>query len=92
MAPAENPILFTLVHDGQELPVHTSDDQYFSLMALISDRLSLQEFGLCSGMGSCGTCMVDIYDGLQLEKRTLSCCVQVNDELANTKIVVPERK
>ncbi|MBN8820684.1 MULTISPECIES: hypothetical protein [unclassified Spirosoma] len=52
-------------------------------MSLISAYLPVVGFGLCSGMGSCGTCVVEI-DGI----RSLSCGVAVSDELANTRIVV----
>ena len=59
-------------------------------MTLISDQLAIQEFGLRSGMGSCGTCMVDIYEKrVPYKKSTLSCDVQVDEELANSKIVIP---
>ena len=81
----KNTILFTLVYRGEEWPVQTSRNKYPSLMSLISAYLPMVGFGLCSGMGSCGTCVVEI-DGM----RSFSCDVAVNDELANTRIVVAE--
>ena len=82
-------ILFTLVFQGTEFPVLTCLNQYYSLMTLISDRLALPGFGLCSGMGSCGTCMVEIRESYSNRKRhALSCGMQVNDDLANTTIIV----
>ena len=54
-------------------------------MTLISDQLQVSGFGLCSCMGSCGTCLVAI-DGMH----TLACAAQVNDDIANTQIVVEE--
>lgn len=79
----KNTILFTLVYESESFPVQTRPGRYHSLMSLISDYLTVPGFGLCSGMGSCGTCMVNI-DG----ESTLSCAVDVNDALANTTIAV----
>lgn len=76
-------ILFTLVYQQEDVQVQTKPQQYYSLMSLISDYLAPAGFGLCSGMGGCGTCAVDI-DGI----RSLSCAVSINDELANTRIVI----
>ncbi len=81
----KNTILFTLLYRDEEYRIQTRADQYHSLMSLISDQLPMSGFGLCSGMGSCGTCLV-VIDGMP----TLSCAVQVNDDLANTRIVVNE--
>ena len=79
----KNTILFTLIYKDEEYQVQTRERQYFSLMTLISDYLNIPGFGLCSGMGSCGTCLVDI-DG----SFTLACEVAVNVELANTRIKI----
>ncbi|CAN5408517.1 hypothetical protein BH09BAC4_BH09BAC4_30240 [soil metagenome] len=81
----KNTILFTLVYKNEDVQVQTRRNQYYSLMSLISDYLDVSGFGLCSGMGSCGTCVVEI-DGV----RSLSCDVAVTDELANTRIVIQE--
>ena len=54
-------------------------------MSFLSDRFANPGFGLCCGMGGCGTCIVEI-DGL----KTLSCEIAINDELANTRIVIGE--
>ncbi|MCW3092501.1 MAG: 2Fe-2S iron-sulfur cluster binding protein [Ferruginibacter sp.] len=87
----KNTIIFTLVYLGKEYPVHTYRNEYHSLMVLIADYLSLPGFGLCSGMGSCGTCMVEIKENYSpYTRHTLSCDVRVNDELANTIITIAE--
>ncbi len=60
-------------------------------MTLISDYLAIPGFGLCSGMGSCGTCMVEIIENFSNRKRYgLSCEIQVSDDLANTKIIISD--
>ncbi|MEP6738160.1 MAG: hypothetical protein ABJA70_21725, partial [Chryseolinea sp.] len=87
---AMNPITFIISYQGQELPIRTYQNQYFSLMSLIVDKLQIQGFGMCSGMGSCGTCALSIYHNKStFERVTLSCQVSVDDELANVRIVLP---
>lgn len=44
--------------------------EYRNLRDLISDRLFLEGFGECGGMGRCATCMVEI-DGLNNEAATM---------------------
>lgn len=81
----QNTILFTLVYQEEEYRVQTTRKKYFSLMSLISDYLQIPGFGLCCGMGSCGTCMVEI-DG----RATLSCAIPIDDDLANTIIKIED--
>jgi aerobic-type carbon monoxide dehydrogenase small subunit (CoxS/CutS family) len=82
-------ILFVLVYKNEEYPVQVADGQYHSLMSLISDQLGIPGFGLCCGMGSCGTCLVTIYPaGWQ----TFACAVAVNDELANVRVLIEEAR
>jgi aerobic-type carbon monoxide dehydrogenase small subunit (CoxS/CutS family) len=84
-------ILFTLIHKEEVYKVYTYTHQYYSLMTLISDYLGTPGFGICSGMGSCGTCMVEIREqGTKSGRHSLACDVRVNDELANTIIIVPD--
>jgi succinate dehydrogenase/fumarate reductase-like Fe-S protein len=89
----KNTIMLTLVYQGKEYQVQTRRDQYYSLMTLISDHLSILEFGLCCGMGSCGTCGVEIKDKhSSIIQFALSCDVQVNDALANSIITVAAKE
>ena len=91
METEKNTILFTLVYQAKMYPVQTRRDQYHTLMTLISDHLSLPDFGLCCGMGSCGTCMVTIKEKHSpFERFALACEVQINDDLANTQITIAE--
>lgn len=88
---AIGPIEFIVVHHGLEVPVVVYQDQYFSLMSLITDKLQVRDFGLCSGMGGCGTCQVSIYHGNgKLKRVALSCQVGIDDVLMNAKIIVPD--
>jgi len=87
----EKNIFFTLEYKQNRFPVRVARNEYHSLMCLISDHLAPDGFGLCSGMGSCGTCMVTICDNeYGGRETTLSCDIAVNDELANTIIIVSE--
>lgn len=85
MTPPTETIHFTLVYQQQEVRVQTHHHAYPSLMSLISDTLSIPGFGLCSGMGSCGTCVVEV-DGF----RSLSCEIPISDHLTNTRIELIE--
>ena len=76
---------------GEQYRVRARSKQYYSMMSLISDQLAIPGFGLCSGMGSCGTCMVDVCNKVTGGKRShLSCDLPVNDELENMVIVIRE--
>lgn len=89
MTSEENTIMLTLVLDDKEYRIQTNRNQYHTLMTLIKDRLSILSVGLCSGMGSCGTCLVKISAKyFPIERIALSCEVQISDELANTKITI----
>ena len=70
---------------GQEHELETYDGEYRNLMMLIYDRIYIDEFGECKGVGRCGTCHVYVlkapaglvfHDGV--EHTTLS-------RLGNTK-------
>lgn len=85
-------ILFTLHYCGEAYPVQTYQNEHPSLMSLICDILGPPGFGLCCGMGSCGTCVVQISNpGSAIKRPVLACGVPVNDELANVNVIVPDR-
>ncbi|HET6721420.1 MAG TPA: hypothetical protein VFH07_01670 [Chitinophagaceae bacterium] len=89
MTSGENTIMLTLVCEGKEYRIQTNRNQYHTLMTLIADHLPIPGFGLCSGMGSCGTCLVKISEKYSpIERFELSCEVQISDALANTKITI----
>jgi aerobic-type carbon monoxide dehydrogenase small subunit (CoxS/CutS family) len=91
MTTEKNTIILTLIHEGGEYQVQTTKDQYHTLMVLISDHLSLLDFGLCCGMGSCGTCMVEISEKHSpIKEFVLACEVQIGDDLANARVTIPE--
>ncbi|MBE7170831.1 MAG: 2Fe-2S iron-sulfur cluster binding domain-containing protein [Williamsia sp.] len=86
----KNMILFTLVYEHETYQVQTRPGAYYTLMTLISDRLGIPGFGLCSGMGSCGTCRVSICEKRSpIQQSMLSCGVPMDDELSGTTITIP---
>ena len=88
----KNTILFTLYYLGESYPVQTRRGEYHNLMNLISDHLAIPGFGLCCGMGSCGTCLVSISNPHSTIKRpVLACGIDVNDELSNVRIDIPDK-
>ena len=40
--------------------IETFTHEYRSLMMLLFDKIYLEGFGECKGMGRCGTCMIEI--------------------------------
>jgi len=89
MPTVENIILFKISYQGHITEVRTYPNQYYSLMTLISDQLAIPGFGLCSGMGSCGTCLVQISNSYhQGVKNVLACAISINDDLANVLVTV----
>jgi aerobic-type carbon monoxide dehydrogenase small subunit (CoxS/CutS family) len=85
-------IQLTLVYLGENYKLQTYPTQYHSLMTLISDHLAIPGFGLCCGMGSCGTCLVELAEShTSLKRSVLACDIQVNDELSNTYVFIPDK-
>lgn len=54
------PIIIIIEHGGVPSVITTYQNEYRNLMALISDKIYLECFGECKGMGRCGTCLVEI--------------------------------
>jgi 2Fe-2S ferredoxin len=58
----EGSIRIRVVAGGEEHELVTRVGEYRSLMALLYDRIWVEGFGECRGMGRCGTCRV-LVDG-----------------------------
>ena len=88
----ENTLQLTLIYLGEKHQVMVNTSAYYSLMTLISHHLAIPGFGLCSGMGSCGTCLVQLVDPISCVKRqVLACGTKVDHQLSNTSIVIPDK-
>jgi ferredoxin len=91
MTTEKKTIQLTLIYLGESHRIQTNTLQYHSLMTLISDHLAIPGFGLCSGMGSCGTCLVQMAESqFSLKRPVLACGIQVNDSLSNACIFIPD--
>ena len=55
-------IKFTIIGENEEHLVETYTGEYRNLMALITDKIYVEDFGDCHGMGRCGTCVVEIMN------------------------------
>ncbi len=53
-------ISFTIIGEDEEYAVETYAGEYRNLMALITDKIYVEDFGECKGMGRCGTCVIEI--------------------------------
>lgn len=88
----KNTILLTLNYLGESYQIQTRPGEYHTLMTLISDHLAIPGFGLCCGMGSCGTCVVQISSsGSQIKRSVLACDIEINDALSNSQIDIPDK-
>ena len=53
-------IEFTSLYEGEEYYLKSYEKEYRSLMALLKDKIYMEDFGQCGGMGRCGTCSVTV--------------------------------
>jgi 2Fe-2S ferredoxin len=60
----KNFIDFILVQGDKEIRVKTYPREYADLRMLIKDYLRRDDFGQCTGMGRCATCMVTISSNI----------------------------
>jgi 2Fe-2S ferredoxin len=51
-------ICFSIVYNGEEIEVTTYEGEFRNLMVLINEKLYVEDFGECKGIGRCGTCLV----------------------------------
>jgi 2Fe-2S ferredoxin len=55
--------------DGREHVFHTYPGEYRNLMMLIYDKVYIENFGECKGIGRCGTCHVHVLNRPDLLQR-----------------------
>jgi 2Fe-2S ferredoxin len=53
-------VVITVNYEGKQFILHTFPYEYRSLMHLLTDKLFIEGFGECSGMGKCGTCIIGV--------------------------------
>ena len=55
-------IVVTVVYDEEEFELTTYTNEYRNLMMLIFDKMYVEDFGECGGMGRCATCVIEILE------------------------------
>lgn len=74
-------IFFSILYNDNEIKVATYEGEFRNLMVLINEKIYVEDFGECKGIGRCGTCLI-VADGLnhassvmeRNEKSTLQKC------------------
>jgi ferredoxin, 2Fe-2S len=56
----KNDIVFTVLFGNKKYEIQTHQGAYRNLMQLITDKIFIEDFGDCKGMGRCGTCTATI--------------------------------
>lgn len=77
----KNDITFALIYLDQKFTIETYEGEFRNLMVLINEKIYVEDFGECKGIGRCGTCLIEV-DGLngaasemdRNEKSTLGKC------------------
>lgn len=90
MSLALGSIKITVIVSGESHEVWTRPGEYRSLMALIYDRIYVDGFGECRGMGRCGTCRVSI-DGdpaslTGMDRNEMATLEKMGDEVVNVRL------
>src|SRR5882757_9424019 len=80
MKEIKNFIDFVLVQGDEEIRVKTYPREYEDLRLLIKDYLRRDDFGQCTGMGRCATCMVTISSNI-------NSALTQNERLSNLHII-----
>jgi len=70
MAINRTAIHFTACYEGEKYELETYEGEYRNLMVLLYDKIYIDGFGECKGMGRCGTCVVRV-EGLPAAVNTL---------------------
>ena len=79
--PHKRDIIFSLTCLNETITVATYKGEFRNLMVLINEKIYVEDFGECKGIGRCGTCLVEV-EGLgtsasvmeRNEKATLAKC------------------
>ncbi|WP_291101818.1 MULTISPECIES: 2Fe-2S iron-sulfur cluster-binding protein [unclassified Flavobacterium] len=53
-------IHLTVIENNSKHTIETYDGEYKNLMFLLRDKIYLDDFGECGGMGRCATCIIKI--------------------------------
>jgi 2Fe-2S ferredoxin len=54
------PIAIYVRNNGLEQVLYSLPNEYRNLMELLNDKVYIEDFGDCKGMGRCGTCAIKV--------------------------------
>jgi 2Fe-2S ferredoxin len=60
MTTQKRDIIFTLIYFDDQIQVATYEGEFRNLMILINEKIYVEDFGECRGIGRCGTCLVEV--------------------------------
>ena len=83
-----NDINIKVIYDDEVYELKTYIGEYRNLMMLIFDKIYIEDFGECKGMGRCGTCVIEIIESkneLPMLKRNEEATI-VKTGIINSKI------
>jgi 2Fe-2S ferredoxin len=66
MTTHQRDIIFNLVYLDETITVATYEGEFRNLMVLINEKIYVEDFGECKGIGRCGTCLIEV-EGLPVE-------------------------
>jgi len=46
---------------GEKIEVNTHRGEFRNLMVLINEKMYVEDFGECKGIGRCGTCLISVH-------------------------------
>ncbi|HEY8661399.1 MAG TPA: 2Fe-2S iron-sulfur cluster-binding protein [Hanamia sp.] len=55
-------IYVKVIYGDEEFHLETYNNEYRNLMMLLYDKIYIEGFGECKGMGRCGICMVEVVE------------------------------
>lgn len=62
MITSRDVVIVNVVYDEDEHVLETYTSEYRNLMTLLCDKIYVDSFGDCGGMGRCATCAVEIIE------------------------------
>ena len=80
-------ITFKLIYQEQETEIECYTGEFRNLMVLINEKIYVEDFGECKGIGRCGTCLIEIETREPLppsernEQSTLAKCTLQSSNL-----------
>lgn len=83
-------IKFKVLLYAKEYELSTCKNEYRNLMLLLNDKLYIEDFGQCGGMGRCGTCLIEIKESHQeltsLDRNEQVTLKKLNITESNTRL------